>query len=100
MGKGGSASGAAGAQPEVEKEQVNVYLFGKVVDVTKFLKVHPGGSKALKIFRNRDATEQFISYHSPKAHKQMEIMSRGAPDAPAEAMAVSRGELGQDFEKM
>ena len=103
MGKGGSASTAtpteAVAAPQ-EKEQVNVYLFGKVVDVTKFLRTHPGGSKALKIFRNRDATEQFISYHSPAAHKKLELMSRGAPDAPAEAMTVSTGAIGRDFEAM
>lgn len=151
MGKGGSAN----ALNEVhsvnrrEAETVEVYLFGKVVDVTKFLNTHPGGTKALKIFRNRDATEQFIMcapcpaaasgwrcewlvrvceadvaapqrategcspapcacavltpltrYHSPKAHKQMQLMSRGARDAPAAAMEVSQGVVGRDFEAM
>jgi len=100
MGKGGSASNVQAAPVEVKNEQVEVYLFGKVVDVTKFLRTHPGGSKALKIFRNRDATEQFISYHSPAAHKKLELMSRNAPDAPAEAMTVSTGAIGRDFEAM
>jgi len=99
MGKGGSAS-APVEQKVKQPETVEVYLFGKVVDVTKFQKVHPGGTKALKIFRNRDATEQFIMYHSPKAHKQMQLMARGAPDAPREAMQVSEGVVGRDFEAM
>merc|ERR1719231_1244894 len=102
MGKGGSAS-VAKPQPVVaskEAEPLEVYLFGKVVDVTKFSRVHPGGTKALKIFRNRDATEQFIMYHSPEAHKKLEVMSRNARDAPADAMAVSQGEVGRDFEAM
>lgn len=103
MGKGGSASTASpveATKATKEPEQVNVYLKGKVVDVTKFLRSHPGGSKALKIFKNRDATEQFISYHSPAAHKKLEVMSRGAPDAPAEAMVVSTGTIGREFEEM
>jgi len=99
MGKGGSASLAKPVEATTT-EPVNVYLFGKVVDVTKFLRSHPGGSKALKIFRNRDATEQFLSYHSPAAHKKLEVMSRGAPDAPADAMSVSRGAIGKDFEAL
>lgn len=38
---------------------LEVHLKGKVVDVTKFARNHPGGAKVLRIFRNRDATEQF-----------------------------------------
>ena len=58
MGKGGASAEAVAAatiKPTREQETVEVYLFGKRVDVTKFLKTHPGGSKALKIFQNRDA---------------------------------------------
>ena len=101
MGKGGASSVAQQQPPTVKApETVEVFLFGKRVDVTKFLRTHPGGSKALKIFRNRDATEQFLSYHSPGAHKKLELMSRNAPDAPAEAMVVSQGTVGRDFEAM
>merc|ERR1719171_1565415 len=103
MGKGGSsaeAQAAAAAKPVASEKTVEVFLFGKRVDVTKFMKTHPGGSKALKIFQNRDATEQFISYHSPAAHKKLQLMSRNAPDAPAEAMMVSQGVIGQDFEAL
>ena len=52
MGKGGRA-------PKAPEEPLTVYLKGKVVDVTKFTRTHPGGSKALRIFKDRDATEQF-----------------------------------------
>ena len=68
--------------------------------MTKFLRTHPGGAKALRIFANRDASEQFTSYHSPAAFKKLELMSRGAPDAPKEAMVVSQGAIGRDFEAM
>ena len=100
MGKGGSASTNATTIEAKAPEQTNVYLFGKSVDVTKFLRAHPGGSKALKIFANRDASEQFTMYHSPAAFKKLEIMSRGAPDAPKAAMSVSEGVIGRDFEAM
>jgi len=103
MGKGGASAEAVAAatiKPSKPVETVEVYLFGKRVDVTKFLRSHPGGSKALKIFQNRDATEQFLSYHSPKARKMVDAMSRNALDAPAEAMVVSEGVVGKDFEAL
>ena len=54
MGKGGYAGGK-GAVP-TEPEQVEVHLFGKRVDVTSFLRKHPGGAKAIKIFMYLVAT--------------------------------------------
>ena len=57
------------ASKEEEGEDDNqlrheVILYGKRVDVTNFIHRHPGGSKVLRIFKNRDATEQFEAYHS------------------------------------
>ena len=64
MGKGGSSTEPAAAEVNAagaeERKPVEVYLFGKRVDVSKFMRTHPGGTKALKIFADRDATEQFI----------------------------------------
>ncbi len=77
MGKGGIAS--------KREEPVEVYIRGKAIDVTSFLRDHPGGSKVLKIFKNRDATEQFAMYHSPAAVKRMEAMARRSPDAPTDS---------------
>jgi len=95
MGKGGYTKGGVPKEPQ----QTEVYLYGKRVDVTRFLHSHPGGAKALKIFANRDATEQFIMYHSPAAHKKMEMMARNAPDAPADSN-VFGSKIGSDFEAM
>jgi len=96
MGKGGYA-GAKGVPKE--PEQVEVHLFGKRVDVTHFLRKHPGGAKALKIFKDRDATEQFLMYHSPEATKKMHLMARNAPPAPAES-DVFGSKIGKDFEAL
>ena len=79
---------------------MNIYIKGKVLDVTKFIRTHPGGSKALKIFQNRDATEQFISYHSSDAHKKLDAMLRHAPDAPRETNLPSTSAIGKDFDAM
>ena len=38
-------------------------------------------------------------YHSPAAHKKLELMSKNAPDAPVEA-DVHRTELAKDFQKL
>ena len=76
MGKGGFAGGK-GAVP-TEPEQVEVHLFGKRVDVTSFLRKHPGGAKALKIFKDRDATEQFLMYHSPSRRERPAAGTRRA----------------------
>jgi fatty acid desaturase len=104
MGKGGSSTEPAAAEVNAagaeERKPVEVYLFGKRVDVSKFMRTHPGGTKALKIFADRDATEQFIMYHSPAAHKKLQLLSRNAPEAPAEAMVVSQGTVGRDFEEL
>ena len=81
------------------RETCDVFLFGKRVDVAKFLRVHPGGSKVLRIFQNRDATEQFLSYHSPAAHRQLAAMARDAPNAP-EASCVSQSPIGRDFDAL
>jgi|Laugresbdmm110sn_2_1035109.scaffolds.fasta_scaffold23489_1 fatty acid desaturase len=97
MGKGGFAGGK-GAVP-TEPEQVEVHLFGKRVDVTSFLRKHPGGAKALKIFKDRDATEQFLMYHSPAATKKMQLMAQNAPPAPAES-DVFGSVIGKDFEAL
>jgi len=91
MGKGGD-----GAARLSRNESIEVHLYGKVLDVSAFSKSHPGGAKALRIFHQRDATEQFEMYHSPEAHKKMRAMAKGARDAPKED-EVSQSEIGKDF---
>lgn len=57
-----------------EKEVVQVFLYGKKLDVSSFLAKHPGGPKPLRIYHNRDATEVFEACHSDEAAKQMRGM--------------------------
>lgn len=42
-----------------------VVVAGQVLDVTKFLKDHPGGKKAILIYAGKDATEEFNMLHKP-----------------------------------
>jgi hypothetical protein len=72
MGKGGKADG---------ENALTVLLHGKAVDVSDFSRRHPGGSKVLRIFRDRDATEIFESYHSERAKKMMQAMISNADAA-------------------
>ena len=41
-----------------------VIVNGQVLDVTNFLKDHPGGKKAILIYAGRDATEEFNMLHN------------------------------------
>ena len=45
------------------KEQLLLCIKGKIVDVTEFAKVHPGGRKPMLALAGRDATEAFHNYH-------------------------------------
>ena len=80
-------------------KNVNVILYGKQIDVTNFQNKHPGGAKALRIFHNRDATEQFEMYHSPAAHKMMKSMAKNAPDAPQDRI-IYETDLAKDFQNL
>lgn len=44
-------------------ECLTIRLFNADVDVSKWQHKHPGGRKLLKIFHERDGTQQFISIH-------------------------------------
>ncbi|KAF4713542.1 hypothetical protein FOZ63_003058, partial [Perkinsus olseni] len=50
---------------------VVIKLFGKWVDVTYWLKEHPGGSKVLRAFNNKDATDAVMAMHSEEAIKRI-----------------------------
>merc|ERR550514_2470817 len=47
------------------KESCWVILNDKVLDVTEFLKDHPGGELAILTFAGKDATEEFDMIHPP-----------------------------------
>lgn len=79
-----------------------VKIHGIDVDVQKFAKSHPGGSKVLRIWKDRDATEVFESYHSEKAHKMLKAMQKkGTPsDMSLESSTVHKTAIGLDFQRL
>jgi len=42
-----------------------VVVRGEVLDVTNFLKDHPGGKKAILVYGGKDATAEFDMFHKP-----------------------------------
>merc|ERR1712048_1018175 len=70
-----------------------VILGDQVLNVTNFLKDHPGGELAIVTFAGKDATEEFDMIHPP------DVIGKYAPDAiigkvgeaPAAGAAVSAG---------
>eukprot|EP00732_Lithocolla_globosa_P001685 Lithocolla_globosa_v1_NODE_897_length_3115_cov_8.205229.p1 type:complete len:402 gc:universal NODE_897_length_3115_cov_8.205229:1657-2862(+) len=82
---------------------MGVILEGKNVDVSQWQRFHPGGAKVLKIFENRDATEQFYAMHSKKAISQLQVMLKKSEPStdiksPQKALADFK-QLRNDFEK-
>mmetsp|Transcript_43259 Transcript_43259/g.84785 ORF Transcript_43259/g.84785 Transcript_43259/m.84785 type:complete len:1343 (-) Transcript_43259:236-4264(-) len=90
----GAAAGTAAVPAKKPKEELKIVLNGKVLDVTNWVHKHPGGAKVLRLFKNRDATEQFNAFHSPAAVKRLEAMLKAAPsitpDHPAYVEAGSK----------
>merc|ERR1719390_276786 len=73
-GKPAAAAGGAPAASGYTKEEVAkhnnksscwVILHDRVLDVTDFLKDHPGGELAILTFAGKDATEEFDMIHPP-----------------------------------
>merc|ERR1719506_2941943 len=68
---GGAAAPAASGFSKEEvakhnnKESCWVILNDRVLDVTDFLKDHPGGELAILTFAGKDATEEFDMIHPP-----------------------------------
>jgi cytochrome b involved in lipid metabolism len=64
---------------EVAKHTTNtdcwVVVDGQVLNVTTFLKEHPGGELAILTFAGKDATEEFNMIHPP------DVIGKYAPDA-------------------
>lgn len=52
-----------------------VIVNGQVLNVTSFLKDHPGGKKAILLFAGKDATEEFNMLHKP------DVVDKYAPES-------------------
>jgi len=79
-----------------------VKIYGKDIDVKEFAKRHPGGSKVLRIWKDRDATEVFEAYHSSKAHKMLQGMIKKSEEADMnlESSKVHETPMGKAFQKL
>merc|ERR1719203_1954316 len=74
-----SGGGGGLTMDEVAKHVTNtdcwVVVNGEVLNVTNFLKDHPGGELAILTFAGKDATEEFNMIHPP------DVIPKYAPDA-------------------
>mmetsp|Transcript_53484 Transcript_53484/g.124585 ORF Transcript_53484/g.124585 Transcript_53484/m.124585 type:complete len:264 (+) Transcript_53484:62-853(+) len=48
------------------KDDAWMVLFGEVLDVTKFVPIHPGGEDSIDMYLGRDATEAWVEIHTPE----------------------------------
>merc|ERR1739848_53799 len=106
-GGGAAATGASFTKEEVAKHNSKascwVILNDRVLDVTDFLKDHPGGELAILTFAGKDATEEFDMIHPPDViDKYLDPAMKlgpvgvagaaaGGEAAPAAAAAASGG---------
>jgi hypothetical protein len=120
-GEAAPAGGGGGGTPGITVEEVAkhnnkescwVILRDEVLDVTKFLKDHPGGELAILTFAGKDATEEFDMIHPPDViDKYLDPAMRLGPvgvagaaaacgeAAPAAAAAKSTSGGGKKAEK-
>merc|ERR1719298_218030 len=75
--KGGGDGGLTMAEvaKHTSEDDCWVVLHGRVLDVSKFLKEHPGGVLAIMTFAGKDATEEFDMIHPP------DVIEKYAPSA-------------------
>merc|ERR1719326_2345969 len=66
------------------KDSCWVVVAGQVLDVTKFLKEHPGGELAILTFGGKDATEEFNMIHPP------DVIPKYAPYAAIGALGSGK----------
>lgn len=83
MGKGGHSKTA-----DLKNEKIEVDLYGKRIDVTKFQRAHPGGAKILRIFHHRDATEQFVMCGGPRLEEHSADPPASCPPCSATSLSV------------
>merc|ERR1712151_613766 len=69
-----------------------VILSGQVLNVTSFLKEHPGGELAIVTFAGKDATEEFNMIHPP------DVIGKYAPTAVIGMLGGGGGDAEDDDE--
>merc|ERR1719389_785877 len=102
-GGGGSGITVEEVTKHNNKQSCWVILHDRVLDVTDFLKDHPGGELAILTFAGKDATEEFDMIHPPDviekylpASSVLGMVGDGSA-APAAAAAPAKGKAaGKD----
>jgi flavocytochrome c len=91
--KSGGGGGGGYTLAEVAKHTTEddcwVVLHGRVLNVTKFLKEHPGGVLAIMTFAGKDASEEFDMIHPP------DVIEKYAPDAIIGMVGEGGGDDGE-----
>merc|ERR1719156_54354 len=89
-----SSGGGGITMDEVGKHVTNtdcwVVVAGQVLNVTKFLKEHPGGELAIMTFAGKDATEEFNMIHPP------DVIGKYAPDAVIGVLGAGGGDESEE----
>lgn len=60
-----------------KEDDLWIVVDGKVYDVTKFAKVHPGGAGILRNFAGKDATQEFFAMHKAEVLMGREKLIKG-----------------------
>lgn len=74
VGESVTSEDASKLKEEKEEKSLMIIVRGKRLDVTRWAAHHPGGSEILEVFRERDATEQFLAMHSKEACRMLDNM--------------------------
>merc|ERR1719181_1455372 len=74
-GGGGGGYTLEEVAKHITKDDCWVVVNGQVMNVTNFLKDHPGGELAILTFAGKDASEEFNMIHPP------DVVGKYAPDA-------------------
>lgn len=77
-----------------------IQLFGNDVDVSSWQDKHPGGRKLLKIFNNRDATQQFTAIHRGDSALKILKMLPQTPSLNCRKMSEAEIEFNTLIDKL
>merc|ERR1719405_347782 len=90
--KGGGGGGYTMAEvaKHTSEDECWVVLHGRVLNVTSFLKEHPGGVLAIMTFAGKDATEEFDMIHPP------DVIEKYAPDAVIGMLGEGGGDAKEE----
>lgn len=106
IGSAAAAPAAGGAAPsgggipmsEVAKHNTKedcwIVLFGEVLDVTKWVSIHPGGEQAIMAFAGQDPTQEWVQIHKPgTVEKNMQHITKIGKADGAAAPVQSTGPI-------